>query len=203
MPMSALPKARNRISVPARLLTATFSFGPMTFICICLVSCVTTHASAADTKRGPAAASLRQCVLTINTFVSIVPTTTPLQRVALSASYATHSTVEPRASAVHADAPRGRPADLLASLRYSHELCTFTTLPVIMVAARVDEIDRLLELGADDYICKPFSPREVVARGKAILRRVSLPSTTSAALGLPIDEERYAAVLDAAQAPGG
>src|SRR5262245_43866005 len=45
---------------------------------------------------------------------------------------------------------------------------------IIMVTARVDEIDRLLglELGADDYICKPFSPREVVARVKAVLRRV-------------------------------
>jgi two-component system response regulator BaeR len=44
---------------------------------------------------------------------------------------------------------------------------------IIMVTARVDEIDRLLglELGADDYICKPFSPREVVARAKAVLRR--------------------------------
>lgn len=44
---------------------------------------------------------------------------------------------------------------------------------VVMVTARVEEIDRLLglELGADDYICKPFSPREVVARVKAVLRR--------------------------------
>ncbi len=44
---------------------------------------------------------------------------------------------------------------------------------IIMVTARVEEIDRLLglELGADDYICKPFSPREVVARIKAVLRR--------------------------------
>jgi len=46
--------------------------------------------------------------------------------------------------------------------------------PLIMVTARVDEIDRLLglELGADDYITKPFSPREVVARVKTVLRRV-------------------------------
>ncbi len=46
--------------------------------------------------------------------------------------------------------------------------------PLIMVTARVDELDRLLglELGADDYIAKPFSPREVVARVKAVLRRV-------------------------------
>ena len=48
-----------------------------------------------------------------------------------------------------------------------------SALPIIMVTARVEEIDRLLglELGADDYICKPFSPREVVARVKAVLRR--------------------------------
>ncbi len=46
--------------------------------------------------------------------------------------------------------------------------------PIIMVTARVEEVDRLLglELGADDYITKPFSPREVVARVKAVLRRV-------------------------------
>jgi two-component system, OmpR family, response regulator BaeR len=49
----------------------------------------------------------------------------------------------------------------------------FSRVPIIMVTARVDEIDRLLGLdtGADDYICKPFSPREVVARIKALLRR--------------------------------
>lgn len=47
-------------------------------------------------------------------------------------------------------------------------------LPIIMLTSRVDETDRLigLELGADDYITKPFSPREVVARVKAVLRRV-------------------------------
>jgi len=46
-------------------------------------------------------------------------------------------------------------------------------VPIIIITARVEEIDRLLglELGADDYICKPFSPKEVVARIKAILRR--------------------------------
>ena len=49
----------------------------------------------------------------------------------------------------------------------------FSAVPIIMVTARVDEIDRLigLEVGADDYVCKPFSPREVVARIKALLRR--------------------------------
>jgi len=53
------------------------------------------------------------------------------------------------------------------------ELRAFSNTPVVMVTAKVEEIDRLLglELGADDYICKPFSPREVVARVKAVLRR--------------------------------
>lgn len=56
--------------------------------------------------------------------------------------------------------------------------------PVIMVTARVEEVDRLLglELGADDYITKPFSPREVVARVKAVLRRVEKTIDTPAAV---------------------
>ena len=53
------------------------------------------------------------------------------------------------------------------------EIREFSKIPIIIQSARVDEIDRLLglELGADDYICKPYSPREVVARVKAVLRR--------------------------------
>nr|WP_217916297.1 response regulator [Duganella sp. BJB1802] len=53
------------------------------------------------------------------------------------------------------------------------EVRAFSQLPIIMLTARVDEIDRLLGLdsGADDYVCKPFSPREVVARVRAHLRR--------------------------------
>jgi len=53
------------------------------------------------------------------------------------------------------------------------EIRRFSDVPVIMLTARVEEIDRLLglELGADDYVCKPFSPREIVARVKAVLRR--------------------------------
>lgn len=52
---------------------------------------------------------------------------------------------------------------------------TFSQVPIIMVTAKVEEIDRLLglEVGADDYLCKPFSPRELMARIKVILRRVS------------------------------
>lgn len=58
-------------------------------------------------------------------------------------------------------------------LEVCRELRGFSDVPIVMVTARVEEIDRLLglELGADDYVCKPFSPREVVARAKAQLRR--------------------------------
>lgn len=59
-------------------------------------------------------------------------------------------------------------------LEICKEVRKFSSLPIIMVSARVEELDRLLglELGADDYICKPFSPREVVARVKVALRRL-------------------------------
>jgi len=68
----------------------------------------------------------------------------------------------------------------LDGLSILREVRKFSDLPVILVTARVEEIDRLigLELGADDYICKPYSPREVVARVKAVLRR-SLRSTAA------------------------
>ncbi|MGK0500324.1 MAG: two-component system response regulator BaeR [Oceanicoccus sp.] len=64
------------------------------------------------------------------------------------------------------------------------EIRSFSNTPIIMLTARADEIDRLLglELGADDYICKPFSPREVVARVKAVLRR-SQPQAQGNTLG--------------------
>jgi two-component system response regulator BaeR len=70
----------------------------------------------------------------------------------------------------------------------------FSMTPILMITARVEEIDRLLglELGADDYICKPFSPREVVARVKAVLRRADTLSPPPAA-AITLDEERYQA----------
>jgi two-component system response regulator BaeR len=76
------------------------------------------------------------------------------------------------------------------------EIRAFSSLPIIMTTARVEEIDRLigLELGADDYICKPFSPREVVARVKAVLRRAG-GGATIRATGLVLDESRYQATL--------
>jgi two-component system response regulator BaeR len=90
--------------------------------------------------------------------------------------------------------------DLMLPGRDGMDICkdirTFSRVPIIMVTARVEEIDRLLglELGADDYICKPFSPREVVARIKAVLRR-ALDGHTLQAQGLVLDEDRYQATL--------
>ena len=71
-------------------------------------------------------------------------------------------------------------------------------VPVIMVTALVEEIDRLLglELGADDYICKPFSPREVVARVKAVLRRSGACEDGSLSSHLQIDEQRHSASIN-------
>ena len=90
--------------------------------------------------------------------------------------------------------------DLMLPGRDGVDICkdirTFSTVPIIMVTARIEEIDRLLglELGADDYICKPFSPREVVARVKAVLRRGG--GQTIQAAGLVLDESRYRAMLN-------
>ncbi|MBV6272081.1 response regulator [Alcaligenaceae bacterium CGII-47] len=81
------------------------------------------------------------------------------------------------------------------------ELRVSSAVPIIMVTARVEEIDRLLglEFGADDYICKPYSPREVVARVKAVLRR-SQPESSALVQAtddsLQIDQEAYTAHLD-------
>lgn len=87
----------------------------------------------------------------------------------------------------------------------------FSILPILMATARVEEIDRLigLELGADDYLCKPYSPREVVARVKAILRRSQMVKDHQLAgateskkpvaellAGLVLEEEKYKATLN-------
>ena len=90
--------------------------------------------------------------------------------------------------------------DLMLPGRDGMEICkeirTFSKVPIIMVTARVEEIDRLLglELGADDYVCKPFSPREVVARVKAVLRRAGGAANIQAQ-GLALDEAGYRATL--------
>ena len=90
--------------------------------------------------------------------------------------------------------------DIMLPGRDGMEICTgirtFSRVPIIMVTARVEEIDRLLglELGADDYICKPFSPREVVARVKAVLRRTR-DGHTIQAQGLVLDDLTYRATF--------
>ena len=92
--------------------------------------------------------------------------------------------------------------DLMLPGRDGVDICketrTFSAVPIIMVTARIEEIDRLigLELGADDYICKPFSPREVVARVKAVLRRASDQQPPSSGIPLlQLDKERLLATI--------
>jgi DNA-binding response OmpR family regulator len=65
----------------------------------------------------------------------------------------------------------------LDGLDVTRELRKDGSIPIVMVTARDDELDKLLglELGADDYLTKPFSPRELVARVKAVLRRADRP----------------------------
>lgn len=102
--------------------------------------------------------------------------------------------------AVKAEPPALILLDLMLPGKDGLEICKeirrFSEVPIIMVTARVEEIDRLLglELGADDYICKPFSPREVVARVKTVLRRSSGMVMPQEQL-LQLDEKRYLAHL--------
>ena len=87
----------------------------------------------------------------------------------------------------------------LDGLSILREVRKFSQVPVILVTARVEEIDRLigLELGADDYVCKPYSPREVLARVKAVLRRAPghHPGDPAAASLIAIDGETWQATL--------
>ena len=80
------------------------------------------------------------------------------------------------------------------------EIRQFSNIPIIMITARVEEIDRLLglELGADDYICKPFSPREVVARVKAIFRRLQAeaPAQNLVIGSISLDEVTHQVMID-------
>jgi DNA-binding response OmpR family regulator len=81
-------------------------------------------------------------------------------------------------------------------IEVASHLRSTTNVPIIMVTARVEETDRLvgLEVGADDYITKPFSPREVVARVRAVLRRASVQPAMAAiirAADIEIDTARH------------
>ena len=84
------------------------------------------------------------------------------------------------------------------------EIRVFSTVPIIIVTARVEEIDRLLglELGADDYICKPFSPREVLARVRALMRRANWrDAPVEIEQALVLDEANYEARLSGKALP--
>jgi two-component system response regulator BaeR len=83
-------------------------------------------------------------------------------------------------------------------LTLCREIRRFSDVPIVMVTAKIEEIDRLLglEIGADDYICKPYSPREVVARVKTILRRCRPQrelQVLDAESPLIVDESRFQA----------
>jgi len=86
-------------------------------------------------------------------------------------------------------------------LEYTRRLRRDKDTPIIMLTARVEETDRIigLELGADDYVTKPFSPREIVARVRAVLRRVQ-PAPTQAEIlragDLVLDQQEHSVVLD-------
>jgi len=87
----------------------------------------------------------------------------------------------------------------LDGLEVCKQIRQHSSVPIIMVTARTEEIDRLLglELGADDYICKPFSPREVVARVRAVLRRtLSTTVESNSPPGLLIDRQYHRASLN-------
>ncbi len=94
--------------------------------------------------------------------------------------------------------------DVMLPNRDGMEICkeirACSNVPIIMITARVEEVDRLLglDLGADDYVCKPFSPREVVARVKAVLRRTQ-NGNTAEQLPLKLDEARYTAEVNSQQ----
>jgi DNA-binding response OmpR family regulator len=73
-------------------------------------------------------------------------------------------------------------------------------VPIIMLTAKIDEVDRVvgLELGADDYVGKPFSPKELVARVRAVLRRArsGVPVSVLRAGALALDAARHVATVD-------
>jgi two-component system phosphate regulon response regulator PhoB len=92
--------------------------------------------------------------------------------------------------------------DGLEICRHLRQDAATARLPILMLTAKVEEVDRIvgLEVGADDYVVKPFSPRELVARVRAILRRVQEPPDLSVRrIGdLEVDESRHSVSVQGA-----
>ena len=105
-----------------------------------------------------------------------------------------YSVVEPDLMLLDVTLPDGTGLDIL---RASRELGRHT--PAIMLTARAEEVDRIvgLELGADDYITKPFSPREVVARVRAVMRRSDIASGAPRGTGATIVVDDLEVDIDA------
>lgn len=106
---------------------------------------------------------------------------------------------------------RSGPPDLLLldvmlpgrdGLALCQDIRSFSCVPIILLTARVEEVDRIagLEIGADDYICKPFSPREVVARVRALLRRAPPIGGPSGASPIEVDEAAHRMMVRIGQA---
>ena len=90
--------------------------------------------------------------------------------------------------------PDGCGLDLLRDVRHGQAAAALRqrqATPVLMLSARGEELDRVLglELGADDYLAKPFSPRELAARIKALLRRAAMPAPAAMAATPFADDE--------------
>jgi len=112
-------------------------------------------------------------------------------------------------AAIHADAPDLLVLDLMLPRITGLDICRTIRadaatmgLPIIMVTARADESERIagLDLGADDYLAKPFSPGELVARVRALLRRAAPPAAVSTAPvtygPLTVDVEQHTVTAD-------
>jgi two-component system catabolic regulation response regulator CreB len=82
--------------------------------------------------------------------------------------------------------PDGNGFDFCKEIRKTNEI------PILFLTARSDEVDKIvgLEIGADDYVTKPFSPREVSARLKAIIKRVKEPTSVDQDIQFKVDEEK-------------
>ena len=114
----------------------------------------------------------------------------------VGAARASVATAAPALAILDVGLPDGNGLDLCREWRQSGT-DALRMLPVLMLTARAEELDRVvgLELGADDYLTKPFSPRELVARVRALLRRAAL--SPPAAPAVPADRAAALFELDA------